>query len=247
MARQQRATRRACVCQPVCRCARDSARVSGCARTTLRVPAGAARVRASRGAGAGRRSGLARPCSLGRASGPGGSSPRGSTPPTGLGCDFVTSSSPSSPFLSRRKRCSTAPILWTRRSRASRAGAAGDRSSGSPAAKAPRRLGVDARPGAGAPAEAFRGPVGRPSRFLQLGRSCPDAKLRLVGDRDEQGGAQGRALSGHRAPRGTEVPVPDRSPLPAAQPGDLTPPAAARGQPDRGRKTREAGKEGEKR
>lgn len=203
-----RATRRARLRQP----ARVGARVGrsrGVCGTVRGRPCARLRARARRGCGSrcqfdarcGPPLGLAWPRSLGRASSglPRLRAPR-STPPRGLGCDLVTSSSPFSPFSPGPEEGQRFPHpLWTRRSGASRAGAAGDRSAGSRAAKAPWCGGrTRGQGGGGAPAELSRRPAGRsfpPSAPLA---QLPDAKLRLVraGAERRGAGARGRALSG---------------------------------------------------
>ena len=110
---QQWATRRVCVCQPVsvgarasgaCQSVRDSARVSGCTRAVVRVPAGAAketarlRARARAQAAAGARSAL-HPCVRLWPREPLRFWALGLKPRRGLGCDFVTLLSSYSPIF----------------------------------------------------------------------------------------------------------------------------------------------------
>lgn len=121
----------------------------------------------------------------------------------------MTSSFPSSPFPSRPEKLQHFPPLWTQRSGAPRAGAAGT------GARASRARGEDARPG------RRRAPAGKEA-LPALGGEGAAART-LSSDGTRPGGARG---AGARAPGPGSAPA---SPLPAAQPGDPDP-HAARGQ-----------------
>lgn len=176
---------------PGCACQR------GCARECARVGAP--------GAGGAR--------ALGRAPRARLCAPAAPTQPRRVGDDFVTStSSPVPRPVPAPERCrKLPPPLWTRLSKALRAGAAADRSSGSLAAQAPQCGGS--------------GRAGKATRSGQRGRSCPDARHELVGGSGELGPAcRGVRSLGRRAPGSAEVPATPASPLPAPPPGDPEPP-----------------------
>lgn len=158
---------------------------------------------------------------------------------------------PLPPSFSRaHKGCRTPSTqLWTGRSGTSRMGAAAEWNAGLPATKAPRRGGERTRGEGGvpAPAEASRGPAGRPFPLSAAWAQLPGLQgSGSSGDRNALGrGARAHALWLASAPssRGPCAPPPAHDRRPSR--GTSSPQPAARGQ-TRPRAEEPRGREGRK-